>query len=838
MKMLLQDTYCHNFYTYIIYILRTAPKTLLTLIAILSTIYIANAQTIASGNGKITGSVVNETGKPAEFATISLLRAKDSSIVKGALANDAGLYNFDRVANGDYIIAATAMGYKKATGKVFTVSDASAVAVPALSMQPESRTLKTVTVTASKPLIERKIDRTVLNVENSILATGNNALEILERAPGVTIDKDDNISLKGKQGVTVMINDKLTYLSSTQLAAMLRSTDGSTIQSVEVITNPSSKYDASGNSGIINIKIKKNKLSGTNGSASVTGGKGRGWRDNTSLNINHKTGDWNFFGNFSRGDNDRTNYINIKRVVTQSQNKQTFFDQDNTMGNKVHYNNYRVGADYNTSKNNTLGFLVNGDYTSENNSTTGGTRIGRSFTQIDSTQTSTAKIDQTYRNFAVNLNDKWVIDTLGQEISVDLDYSKFRNNSHAMYGTRFFDNTGDEYKIPLGVRNVTPSTITINTQKVDYVKPFSKTFKMEAGAKFSSVKTDNDLRAEVDSTGTSFINDVSRSNRFIYEEKVRAAYVNLSQEFNKTSVQLGLRAEQTKSTGDLVTNKDVVKRSYLNFFPTVFINQKLGEKNELGLSYSRRIDRPNYESLNPFVYYLDQYTYNQGNPFLKPQYTNAFELNYTYNKTINVSLGYSHISDVITEIILTDTAKKATYQTDLNFASQDSYTLNINSPFTITKWWDGNVNFTAYYNGFKQKDFLGADLSNGQAAYQLKLTQNFMFAGFKSEVLFNYQSKQTYGIYHLKERYSIDIGISRSFANKKLNIKAAVSDVFYTRRNNLDSKYQSVDLQIRQRNDSRVGRVTVTYNFGNSKIKQRERKTGADEESGRVRSGG
>jgi iron complex outermembrane receptor protein len=824
-----------GFYCLIFYTMNAHITKLLYIILLLIAPAAANAQGAKPTAGSIAGQLQNEQAKPMDYATVSLLRGKDSSVVKSTLTNDAGKYQFDNVISGRYIIKATTVGYQPTFSPVLEVED-DVINAPIIKMQQSSRNLQGVTITSSKPLIERKLDRTVMNVENSVLAAGNNALEILERAPGVTIDKDDNISLKGKQGVTVMINDKLTYLSSAQLSALLRSTDGSTIQSIEIITNPSAKYDASGNSGIINIKLKKNKQSGTNGSLTAGAAYGLNFRDNTSLTLNHKQGNFNFFGTFSRGDITRQNNINIDRVV-DSASTSTYFKQLTSMKNTVHYNNYRFGADYNTSAKNTLGFVVSGDYTNEYNDNNSKTSLGLTPDANDSYQNTLSKIKQTYRNIAVNLNDKIQIDTSGQELSVDLDYSKFNNNSFANYDTYFFKPDGSSLAPTLFLRNTTPSRITIYTGKADYTYPLTKTLKLETGVKVSSVKTDNDLKAEIDN-GAGFINDTSRTNRFVYDEKVSAAYVNLGKTYKNTSIQAGLRAERTSSNGNLVTNNQVVKRTYTDFFPSIFINQTLSPKHELGISYSRRIDRPNYDNLNPFRFYLDQYTYEQGNPFLKPQYTNAYELNYTYNKTINVALGYSRTTDVSAEVLLTDTIKKATYQTRANLQKQDSYTININTPYTITKWWTGNINVTGFYQSFKSDSLSGGMLNNGQAAFNARTTQTFLFAGsYKAEVTAFYQSALTYSIFKIRPQYTVDAGISHSFYNKKINLKLAVSDIFNTRRNNVSTNYQSTNLVVRQKNETRLGRITLTYNFGNSKIKSREHKTGSEDEKGRVKSG-
>ena len=332
------------------------------------------------------------------------------------------------------------MGYEKAVSEPFNVGNGSEdVNLPKITMKASSHSLNAVSITAAKPLIEHKTDRIVMNVENSVLAAGNSAMDILERAPGVSVDKDDNISLKGKQGVTVMINDKLTYLTSAQLATLLRSTDGTTIQSIEIISNPSAKYDAAGNSGIINIKLKKTKQTGTNGSITAGVGYGQYGKDNETLQLNHKEGNLNIFGTFSHNDSKRIQNIDIKRVITDTAGNQTYFNQFSPLLQSDHNNSYRLGADYDLSSKNTIGFVVNGYFNSRRRYLTTIQLIsGHNFTQVDSSLRTVSTIHQTYNNFAVNLNDTYKIDTAGQQISADLDYSKFKNNSNAQYATDFF----------------------------------------------------------------------------------------------------------------------------------------------------------------------------------------------------------------------------------------------------------------------------------------------------------------------------------------------------------------------------------------------------------------
>jgi len=790
------------------------------------------------GWGGVSGKVLDETRKEFPFATVSLLSSKDSTVVKGTLTDNGGAFVFKDLKPGSYLVAVYVIGYKKVFKGPLQVAAAKMVNLGSVQLETDAQMLKGVNIVKQKPLIERQIDKTVLNVENSALAAGNSALDILTKAPGVTVDKDGKISLRGKQGVLVMIDGKPTYLSPEQLANLLRSTEGNAIQSIELITNPSAKYDAAGNSGIINIKLKKNRSYGTNGSLVGGFGRGRYYKANGGLTLNHREKKFNVFGNFDYGKNKRFGGTDIVRV-NQTAVDQTYFDQKSFSLRHRNNTNYKGGFDYFINDRHTIGFGVNGYNANGDNASDVLTLIGDRPGKTDSSVVADNPNSYKYTGTSFNLNYKGTLDTLGQEISADADYSQYNGLEDNNFNNNYLDAQGQVLKPAYLFRNSAPSKTRIWAAKADYAYPVQKDMKLELGLKASFVKTDNNFSFENFEEGA-WVNDVKRSNLFLYDENINAAYANLNRKFNKTTVQLGLRAEQTNSKGNSITEQKVVNRHYFNLFPSVFLNQELSKNHDMGFSYSRRIDRPDYGSLNPFISYLDLYTYRFGNPFLKPQYTNSFELSYSFKKTLNVSLGYSHTSDVMTDVLLTDTATKTIFISNQNLATQDGFNLNMSYPLQFAKWWGSSNNLTVFYNKFKTPNLLGMPYESGRVAMNFNSTQTFTInSSANVEVSGFYQTKQVYGTLLIDPQYGIDLGFNKSFMNKQLNIKLAANDVFKLQRSRITSALPSQNYVVKDYWESQVFRVTCTYRFGSSEIKAaRERSGSADAEGRRVKSGG
>ncbi len=790
------------------------------------------SQTTPKAN--VIGTILDENRKPVDYATVVLYKAADSSIVKTSFTDQNGVFGFNVGTKGTYFYKASNMGYNTIKSKSITLTYENQKAdFGSAQLVSSTQNLKEVSIAVTKPLIERKMDKVVMNVSSSAIMTGSTALEVLQKAPGVSVDQNDNISMQGKQGVLIQLDGKQTYMSSADVANLLRNMQSSEIETIELITNPSSKYDAAGNSGIINITTKKNKAGGTNGSINATAGYGKNFRGNTGLNINHRTKKLNLFGNYNYGKTKRANSIAIDRISNGTPD--TYFMQSGSSLRDQQNNNFKAGLDYFIDKNNTIGVLLNGYFNRGTEDSRSNTLIGPSFQQVDSTLASNSLQTNKYNNISYNLNYKSVLDTAGSEISTDIDYSKYNGNDGSEYENDYMFANGNRIRPINYTRNGTPSKIDIKAFKVDYKVGLSKTIKLEAGLKSSWVKTDNDLQAE-ELMNNVWQNDVRRSNQFIYDENVNAAYTNLNKQLKNTSIQLGLRVEQTNSKGNLVTTNTVVKRDYFDFFPTLFVQQTLSKNHQLGFSYSRRIDRPSYDALNPFIYYLDQFTYNKGNPFLKPQYTNNVELSYTFMQKYMLSVGYSRTTDVITEVLLPDPVQKALFQTNENLAKNFSYNANLNIPLQVAKWWSMNNNLNVFYLSFEAPDLAGVALKTGKTSFQFKSQQNFsIVSGLTGELNGSYESALDYGTLSIKPRYSIDAGLSKSLFEKKASLKLALSDVFNTYRNDISSAFPGLTYDVRQKNESQIGRISFTYRFGKEIKPARRRSTGSEDEQNRMK---
>jgi outer membrane receptor protein involved in Fe transport len=792
------------------------------------------------GSGKVTGQVVQTANKPVEFATVTLLKASDSSLVKGAIADINGQFEIEPVKEGKYLIAAAYVGMTKAYSKPFEVKGTATVNIPVLSLGTDTRNLKTIDVTGKKPFVEQHVDKMVVNVENSVIGAGANAMEVLEKSPGITIDKDDNISLKGKNGVVIMIDGKLTNMSSQDVAALLKSMPSSNIEQIELITNPSAKYDAAGNAGIINIKLKKNKTVGTNGNVTIGGAYGRTPKYNTALNLNHRNEHFNLFGsyNYSHRENDQD--LHLYRSYPSGE-KQIVFDNHNTHPTKSDYNSVKVGMDYFINKRHTIGVMVDGAIRNYQMLSNSNTAIGDGIS-VDSVLRTDSRNPGDWNRMAYNLNYKGVLDSTGKEISVDLDYARNHDSKHATIRSHIWDPSGKNFMRGDTTRNLQPSTIEIKTFKADYSNPLKNQAKLEAGVKVSFVKSDNDAR--FDSLRiNNWVYDVNRSNHFIYQENVNAGYLNYQKMFKKITLQAGLRGELSHIQGNSVTINKKTDTTYFNLFPSLFVSYKLAKNHQLGMSYSRRIQRPDYEDLNPFEVYLDRYSKISGNPYLRPSYANSFEVTHTFKQSLTTSVGYTHTSDMITQVAESE-KDLATGDTSilryryLNVAKSDIFNLNISLPLPITKWWNSftyvSMNYT-HYQTLVDNNLV--DISSGGLMVRTQHTFTLP-GGVSAEASLFFLSSQIAdeGLMKMKPMYAFDCGVSKQILHKKGSLKLSVNDVFNVQRFRGTFSNGGRYMSVNSKWESQQVRLVFSYRFGNMNVKAaRTRKTGLEDEQSRVK---
>jgi hypothetical protein len=787
--------------------------------------------------GKVTGVIQESPTKALPFATVLLLNAKDSTLAKGAISSESGNYEFENVSLGRYLVSATMVGYQKALSSVFEISTTQpSFTVPALRVTENTQTLQEVKIVSKKPFVEQQIDRMVVNVENNIGSAGGTALEVLEKAPGVTVDRqNDRLQFKGRQGVMVMIDGKLQQISMQDLMNMLQAMPSDNVEKIELISTPPAKYDAAGNSGLINIVLKKNKNFGTNGNYTIGGGYGRYEKANGSLGLNYRNAKYNAFGNVSLFHARFRNTQDIDRVIAYK-DQITYMDQNSPRIGNPQNLSFRGGVDFFVSPKTTIGVLATGFMNQFKMN-------GISYTDFrDKTQTLTSRFEtDAYNhsrldNYTANVNLKHDFGN-GRELTADADYSQFMGNSGNDLNTTYFSPTGAVTSKDV-FRNIMPSDISIAGAKIDYIHPLKKG-KVEVGAKSTLVNTENDMRFETQ-VDNQWVLDPSRSNQFIYKENINAAYANYSTSLNKkTQLQLGLRAEHTYSEGNSVTLNNVVERNYVNLFPSVFVSRTLDSNNVLNVSFSRRIDRPNYRNLNPFQFFLDPYTFEEGNPNLRPQFTNSFQITHVFKGAFSTTLGYSRINDVIANQIPKQIpAENKTYVTTENLDHQDSYNLTLSVPIPVKKWWMIQSNISAFYNRYRSF-YYGADLDLGQFGATFFMMNNFTLPkGYTAELSGFWNSPTQYNLLIAKAQGQISAGVAKSLWNRKASLRLNIQDIFFLNRFAGTVKYQDLNFSVNSRWESRQVRLSFTYRFGNQNVKAaRQRSTSTDDLRNRANSG-
>jgi len=800
---------------------------------------VSNVTHAQTSTGKISGSVLDNTKKPLDGATVILQVAKDSTVISTQITNPDGRFAFPNLKDGSYIIRATYVSFKNFRSDVIIISGQNQVNLPAFILSPTGKALNEVTVTAKKSFIEQKIDRTVINVGALISNTGTNALEVLQKSPGVQVDADGNITFKGKSGVLVMIDDKPTYLSAANLATYLRSLPASSLDQIELMDNPSAKYDAAGNAGVINIKTKKNTIRGFNAVVSVDDAQGFYCRTNESINMNYRVDKVNLFANIAYNEEHTFRRLEIDRDYFDANGDFLSSLKDISYFRPTSYNtNIKAGMDFFASPKTTWGIVFTGTISPDHDNSPVNSLIYGANGQLDSTINTQNISKNTFNSKGINLNYTHKFDSVGRELTFDLDYIRDNSNSNQTFINNTFLPDGTQTNSQILTDNL-PSTINIYSAKADYTHPLKGKAKLEAGIKSSYVNTNNAANYYNVVDGVSSI-DYNNTNQFLYKENINAAYVNFNKDFGRFSLQTGLRVENTNGFGNQLGNAEKADSTFANhytdLFPTAYLSYNLdtAKHNVLVASYGRRIGRPNYASLNPFTFFVDEFTYFSGNPFLKPQFTDNYKLAYSFRNLFTVTAAYNYTSNVQGETI--HNTGDVFISTTGNIGQEKMIDFSVNTSLQPAKWWTVNL-YVELYNNAYQGAFYDGYLNQSKTTFSANSSNQFTISKtWSGEISGWYDGGGTYGQFLTLPKGMLNAAIQKKILNNKGSIKFSMQDMLHSfSPSGTITNITDATATFHNFVDTRVATLAFTYSFGTSTNVPQKRDTGgADSEQGRA----
>ncbi|TAG59685.1 MAG: hypothetical protein EAZ27_00360 [Cytophagales bacterium] len=761
----------------------------------------------------ISGNIKDTENKPLEYASVVLFKSDDSLQVAGTITNEKGFYTFENIKKGSYYFQALQIGYKKTKSDIFELNEDKTLNMSVLA---NSKRIDEVEILAQKAFIEQQADKTVVNVENSIVSTGVSVSEVLKRAPGVTVDKNGGVKLKGKDGVMVMIDDKPLYMDEAQLGALLKSIPADQVKNIEIMTNPSAKYDAEGNAGIINIKLKKGAYEGLNGSTTASYSQGVYPKANIGINLNYRKSKLSTSFGYQYGYKKNLERMEVNRNFLNPTLLESKFITLSDFPNPVQNHNINGGVSYDFDDKNSIQWSGMGNY--EYGNWLGGSKSQlflKSDNQANNTYNSTENSDTKNYNISSSLNYKHNFDTSGTKLSIMADVSTYNLKNIQNFSTQ----TLDRFLQPLGnaaaFRTRIPTVLNQFGIKIDFEKNIFWKLKLETGAKFTSISSDNDIRFLIPkNNGT----DSLSSNYFIYKELISAGYINLAKEIGKWKLQAGCRVEYTRTRAENKSLEQLIPRDYTQPFPSASVNYKYSKNTNFTLQYSRRIDRPDYKSLNPFAYLMDIFTSYQGNPLLLPQFTHNFEfINSFFQGALTGTLNYSHTEQFIGDVYVVNPVNLQTKYTFSNIASFENMGVALSLYYPVNKWFTTTNYVYFYQNNIQGNDVNVGKISNSRFAFIINSTQNILLPRkWDLELSFNYESPTAWSMMRYKELWQLSFGVRKKLFEDKLIAKLAVNDVFWTYywRGTSETNNSQTQINDQYKWDNRLVTFSLTYNFG------------------------
>ncbi|WP_190295370.1 TonB-dependent receptor [Mucilaginibacter rubeus] len=794
-----------------------------------------------TGNGKITGLILDTQNKALPGATVTLQNEKDTTTAIIRIAETTGSFTFKNLAQSSYRINCNYIGFQTySINHLIIDGKQQTIRLPAIILKISGdHSLKEVAIIAKKPLIEQKTDRTVVNVDAMISAAGGNTMDALSKSPGVIVDANDNISLNGKNNVLVLVDDRPTYLSGAELSAYLRSLPVGTVDKLELISTPPARYDASGGA-VINIILKKNKIAGFNGNINVGFNQGVYSRSNDALNVNFRTTKFNLFSSLS---------YSFDQNFSQETFSRYFYNAGGLLNSATLQDSYykyrsvgwngRLGMDVFASPNTTLGFVLTGNTRPKTDLLNYTSRRFNDNMLLDSIGRGYTNGKYKGQNGGINLNITHKFDQTGRQLTANLDYLHFLNDADQLSPFAFYQADGS-LSSSQRYRFLQPSNINIFSGKADYTYPSEKKTEFDAGIKYSRVATDNQLQW-FNQEQSGFTPDYGKTNHFRYSENINAAYVSFKKEWKHWGVQTGLRIENTNASGHQFKNPAIpdssFSKNYTHVFPTIYLSYKLDNagNNTLVLSYSERIRRPGYQQLNPFLFYHDQFTYTSGNPNVSPYYNRYFDLKYSYKQYIGITAGYGIGNNESQS--LTTVSDNVFITRPYNFINNRTYSLIPYFSFEPAHWWNFRINAVLLYI-LNKGNAEGVVIRQNTNVHEIEISNELQSGhSWSAEIDGFFPGKQTFGQSRGdKAGYNISGGIRKSVLNGQGSISINANDIFHT----LNFSTQTIGINqvnafSNRSTDSRRIGISFAYRFGKAvNARKRNDSSSAEDEKGRT----
>ena len=802
-----------------------SPVRLLVVMLALAAPHLVRAQ----GHAAMSGTVASPNHGAVEFATITLHRAADTVVVKTEFSNAKGIFQLDAPAGARYLVSVAQVGFERFWSAPFELPP-SGLVLPGITLSSSRATaLKEVTVTARKPQFEHLADRTIINVADSPLSAGGTTLDVLTRAPGVTAAGSDDLALRGRTGVLVIIDGKRVPLSGVELADYLKALPAEQLQSIELITSPPAQYDAQGGAGVIAINLKKDQRLGTNGSANLNYGRSEYGKFTGGLALNHRRRNLNAYGNYTYANRRYFTRVDFSRQYLATPQLPAASSQlANDQLSNLSSHTGKVGLDLTLSKRTQIGASLTGLVSQIDNTVNNQTQLWGAGGTLTDRYTSIVAQDINRPSGSANFNLRHTMadSATAAAVSVDADYARYHTTRLLSLNTYFTEPVRPGTLLNGDQR----SNLSIGALKADFSQPLPYYMRLEAGAKATHVQSDSRV-AFFNTTNSLTSFNALLSNDFRYTENINAGYFNLRGAVAKTTIQAGLRAEQTNTLAEL-SGENSRERHYLQLFPSVSVQRALSERQALSLSVARRIDRPTYLQVNSLRAYSDATSYRAGNPNLVPATSYNFELTHTFRQKFTSTLAYALTSLPLVNVVqpAPDGGRLVVNQ-DVNLSKQHFYSLTLTAPLELAKSWTLYVNGLVYYNRYVGL-LNGTNLDRGQTAFNLTANNTFTLPhGWSADLNGLYESREVYGFQSVSQRGQVALGFQKSLWNKQGTFRLNVTDIFYTTPIRATSSYDNFTETFYKREDLRVATMAFTYRFGNSKVAAvRWRASGADEE--------